>query len=182
MGWHITQAVAMLFIISAFSGPLSAQESSIQREIVQATEGEVFLDGNPLQLVKDLIRFFRTGQTLSTDQGRIELLFASNTNLSIGENASFRMERSDPKSTGLRLEKGSILIEVVRNLTDPLRVRILDSTVDIRKPGLYRLDSTPCELRVYGGTALADNGSKKRKLKAKGKLGLTIIYHKQNLT
>ena len=30
MGWRVAQSVVMLFLISAFSGPLSAQESSIK--------------------------------------------------------------------------------------------------------------------------------------------------------
>ena len=30
MGWHIAQSVVTLFLISAFSDPLSAQESSIK--------------------------------------------------------------------------------------------------------------------------------------------------------
>lgn len=174
MGRQIAQSIAMLFLlaISGFSGSLSAQKSSIKAVIVQATEGEVFLDGNPLQLVKGSIRFFQTGQTLSTRHGRIELIFASNANLSVGENASFRMEQRNPNGAGLTIEKGSILIEVVRKLADPVRVRVSDSTVEISEPGLYRLDSNTCDLRVYDGTALADSGSKQAQIESNRKIRL----------
>ena len=171
MGWRVAQSVVMLFLISAFSGPLPAQESSIKAGIVEVPEGDVFLDGNPLRL-KDGVCVMRTGQTLSTKQGRVELTLASNTNLSLGENASLRMEQSNPNGAKLTLEKGSILIEVVQKLADPVRVRISNSTVEISKPGLYRLDSSPCDLRVYGGTALADNGSKQAQVKKERKIRL----------
>ncbi len=165
MGGHMAQSIAMLFLISVFSSFLPAQESSIQAGIVQFIEGETFMDGNIFQLAKDSIRLFQTGQTLSTKQGRLELILASNTNLSLGENTSLRMEQSNSNGAILTLEKGSILIEVVRKHTDPVRVRILNSTVEIRKPGLYRLDFRPCDLRVYRGTALVDNGSKQAQVK-----------------
>jgi hypothetical protein len=85
------------------------------------------------------------------------------------------MEQSNSNGARLTLEKGSILIEVVRKLTDPVRVRILNSTVEIRKPGLYRLDSSPCDLRVYGGTALVDNGSKKVQVKREQEVRLDDV-------
>ena len=161
-----------------FSSFLSAQKSSIPAGIVQFTEGETFMDGNPLQLT-DGVRGMHA-QTISTKQGRIELLFASNTHLSIGENASLRMEQSNSNGARWTLEKGSILIEVVRRLTDPIRVRILNSTVEIRKPGLYRLDSRSCDLRVYGGTALVDNGSKKSQVKREKEVRLDADLSQTN--
>ena len=64
MGRHIAQSDAMIFLISAFSGSFSAQESSTKAGIVQVTEGEVFLDGKPLQL-RNGVHLMQTGQTLA---------------------------------------------------------------------------------------------------------------------
>jgi hypothetical protein len=171
MGWRVAQSLVTLFLISAFSGYLSTQEPSIRAGIVQVTGGEVLLDGNPLQL-KNIVRVIYTGQRISTKRGLVELILDSNINVSLGENASLRMDQGHPNVEGLTLEKGFILIEVAQKLTRPIRVRISNSTVVISKPGLYRLDSSLCDLRVYNGTALADNGFKKAQVKSKRKIHL----------
>jgi hypothetical protein len=168
---HIGRSVAILFLISSFSALLSARESSITAGIVQATEGEAFLDGHPLQQpIKDSVRLFHTGQTLSTKQGRVELIIASNGDVSVGKNTTLRWEPADEPT--LNLKRGSIIIEVVDKLAKAkvIRVRLSKSTVEISKSGLYRLDSSSCKLRVYDGTALADNGSKQAQIKSGGEI------------
>jgi hypothetical protein len=167
MGRRIDRSVAILFLISSFSDLLSARESPITAGIVRVTEGEVFLDGHPLQPpIKGSVRLFHTGQTLSTKQGRAELVIASNGNVSVGKNTSLRWEQADEPT--LNLKRGSIIIEVVDRLAKAkvIRVRLSNSTVEISKSGLYRLDFSSCKLRVYDGTALADNGSKQAQIKS----------------
>jgi len=164
MEHQIARSMAILFLIIFLFCPLGDKQSAVEGGIVQVTEGEVFLDGNPLQLMKDDVGVMRKGQTLSTKQGRVELILAS-TNLSLGKNTSLRMEQSEPKGAGLTLREGIILVEVLQKLTGPIKVRISNSTVEINKQGLYRREFSPCHLLVYGGVALAVNGSNRAQIK-----------------
>jgi hypothetical protein len=168
---QVARSLAMLFLTIAISSPLSAQHAAVKAGIVQVTEGQVSLDGNPLHL-KYGVRIIQTGQTLSTKRGRVELIIASSAYFSLGENASLKMEQNELNTTELTLEHGAALIEIVEKLADPIRVRLSQGNVEMNKPGLYRLDSGLCEVRVYGGVVLADNGSKRAEVKKDRKVRL----------
>ena len=106
------------------------------------------------------------GQVLRTEGGYAELLLAPDTWLRLGENASLRMRENNLHKIQIELHRGSALIEILMELkTNPIRMYVSKSVVELKKDGLYRIDAEPPALRIYGGDAIAGNDRKKRKIK-----------------
>jgi len=166
---------AVMFILS--STLISAANAqllvSARAGIVQYTQGSVFLDGNPLLLLPGGYVQMKERQSLQTKHGYVELLLAPNVYLRLGENSSLRLDCSRVDDVQLDMQHGSALMESVEATRGSrTRVRISTSIVEIKKAGLYRLDADSGELRVYGGAALAMNGSKRRRVKSDGMVRL----------
>jgi hypothetical protein len=82
--------------------------------------------------------------------------------LRLGENASLQMKQNKLDGTQLELNHGSALIEIAKKIeVNPISVYLSNGVIEIKKAGLYRIDSSPSKLRVYGGAARVIIGDKK---------------------
>jgi hypothetical protein len=165
--WIAGSLLGIFPIFTTISTGWAQQVVSVNAGTVNYIEGEVFLDGNPVRLPKGTYLRMENGQNLSTKKGRAELLLSSYVHLRLGENSSLRMQDNQLADTRLVLEPGSALIEIVQEVKGN-RVRVLAATsiVEIEKAGLYRIDSSPGMLRVYGGEAVAMRGDTKILIKS----------------
>jgi hypothetical protein len=134
--------------------------------ILQHIQGEVFLDGNLLQLPRGSYIQLEKGKSLSTGQGYLELVLNSDAYLRLGKDGLLRMEQNRLDDIQFVLERGSALIEVVDKTKGRIRMSLSTGFVEIKKAGLYRLDAGPAELRVYGGAAVVANGNRKATIKS----------------
>jgi hypothetical protein len=164
---RIARSLAIIFPILMIAGAAPAQQVvGTKAGIIQYIEGDVFLDSGRLQLPSDKYRQMQNGQSLSTKQGRAELLLTPNIYLRLGENGSLRMEQNDFTDTQLALEQGSALIEAVEVIKgNRFRLSLAAGVVEISKAGLYRIDAGSSELRVYGGAAGVTCGNRKAIIK-----------------
>ncbi len=159
-------AITVLFVLSIGALAPAQQMIGAKAGLIPFVRGQVFLDGKSLRITRNDYAQMNNGQILSTKQGRAELLLSSGAYLRIGENGSLRMVRNSLDGTQLTLERGSALIEVVEKIkANPISINSSATVIEIKNPGLYRLDSNPSELRVYGGDALAYSRSNKTKVK-----------------
>jgi hypothetical protein len=134
--------------------------------IISFVRDRAFLDNKPLRITRGDYVQMKNGQLLSTKQGRIELLLSPGTYFRMGENGSLRMIENSLDGTQLNFEKGSALVEVVEKVkSNPIRINLSAGVIEIKEPGLYRLESSPPEIRVYGGDAIVLNGNNKIKAK-----------------
>jgi hypothetical protein len=158
---------SILIVLFLNSIPALAQYTiSAKAGSIQYLEGEVFLDGNSIQLRKERCFQIENEQILSTKKGCVELLLSPFAYLRLGENASLRMKQNKLTNIQLELNQGSAFIEVFKKLkTDPIRIYISNSIMEIKKDGLYRIDSDPGIIRVYGGEAHITNGDKRIRIK-----------------
>jgi hypothetical protein len=144
------------------ASPVSAQGIiSAKVGIIQYIEGVAYLDDKLLQpnhFQFDNYIQMKDGQILQTKQGRAELLLTPDSYLRMGEDGLLRLEQNALKNIQLALERGSVLIEVVRDMKgNPMKLHYSKSVIEIRKAGLYRLDADSGVFRVYGGKAQATN-------------------------
>lgn len=147
---------------------ISARAGSIQLAL-----GEVFLDGSPLKLKEGQFYQMENGQILSTGKGHAEVLLAPNACLRLGADASLRMRRNELTDIRMELSRGSALVEISKKLkTDPIRIYVADSVMEVKKDGLYRLDEKSPRLRVYSGDAYAVKGDKRVQIKKKKTVAL----------
>jgi len=156
---HLLLAVAF---VSPFL-PQSAGQSVISARsgLVNFFEGVVFLDGQPLARKSGTFARMREGSTLLTESGRAEVLLTPDTYLRIGEGSSIRMIAGDIDATRVELLSGSSILDSARAPNGEFVTIIFkDATIRILKPGQYRMDAEPPQLRVYEGKAeVTRNGS-----------------------
>jgi hypothetical protein len=156
---HLLSAAALLFLIlppASFLVPRALGQSVISARsgLVNFFEGVVFLDGQPLVRKSGTFPRMREGSTLSTQGGRAEVLLTPDTYLRIGEDSGIRMIANAIDDTQVELVSGSSVLDSAR-APDGVFVRIVfkESTIRILKPGHYRMDAEPAQLRVYEGEA-----------------------------
>jgi hypothetical protein len=167
---QIAQSLVRIFPILMITGITPAQQVvSTKAGIIQYIEGDVFWDNRRVQLLPDKYFQMQNGQSLSTKQGRAELLLTPNIYLRLGENGSLRVERNEFNDTQLALEQGSALIEAVEVIKgNRIRLSLSTTVVEINKKGLYRIDAGSSELRVYGGEAVVICANRKANIKSGG--------------
>jgi hypothetical protein len=163
----IAQSLVLIFPILMITGITSAQQVvSTKAGIIQYIKGDVLWDNGRVQLLPGKYFQMQNGQSLSTKQGRAELLLTPNVYLRLGENGSLRMERNEFNDTQLALEQGSALIEAVEVIKgNRIRLSLSTAVVEINKKGLYRIDASSSELRVYGGEAVVTYANRKAIIK-----------------
>jgi FecR protein len=127
---------------------------SARSGLVNYFEGVVFLDGQPLARKSGTFARMREGSTLLTESGRAEVLLTPDTYLRIGADSSIRMISSDIDNTQVELLSGSSMLDSARAPAGAfVRIVFKDATIRFLKPGNYRMDADPPQLRVYEGEA-----------------------------
>ena len=123
-------------------------------------EGDVSIDGTPVQSQVGRFSEVKEKSVLSTTRGRAEVLLTPGVFLRIGENSSIRMLDNRLVSTRVDILSGNAIIE-----SDDPQMDVKDSTVvllykdyEIRmaKHGLVEINADPGQLKVFKGEALVN--------------------------
>lgn len=121
-------ALPQAYTVSARPGAINyvEGEASINGKIIQgkAVSGKAFLNRN---------------DTLTTENGKVEVLLTPGVFVRVGEDSQLRMVSPDLTSTQVELVNGSAIVEVDQLVKDN-NIQVLDSgaTVKLQKNGLYR--------------------------------------------
>lgn len=142
--------VAMMIAV-----PVGAQSIvSAHSGAIHHLEGAAFVDGEAL--VAEHSKFFQMepGSVLETGLGRVEILLTPGVILRVAEDSSVRMVSDQLSDTRVEFLDGSALVEVMEILDDN-KVTFLHNgaSVELLRPGLYRFDANPAQLRVFQGKA-----------------------------
>ena len=102
------------------------------------------------------------GQSLSTQNGRAEILLTPGVFLRIGNNSSVDMISPDLANTILLLQRGRALVEVTDiRPENNIRINVNGASAQLLKPGLYDIDADHGQIRVFDGKAVVQtNGTK----------------------
>ena len=143
-----------LLLIAGVAVSASAQDIiSAKAGLIHHMEGAVLINGEPLKQNGDIFLSMKQGDTLSTEQGRAEILLNAGTYLRIGDASSFKLVSAVLENTQLTLLTGTVLIEVAELPKDTsATLDILGSQVSLKKRGLYEFTAdAPGNVRVYDG-------------------------------
>ncbi len=113
------------------------------------------------------------GQSLTTDDGRVEILLTPGVFARVGENSAVRMVIAKLTDTQVALDKGQMLVEV--DLIHPENnLQVTESGVSTRilKTGLYGFDANQNQVRVFKGEATTLQGDKQVTIKEGRELAL----------
>jgi hypothetical protein len=150
-----------MVVIATAAAVCSAQSvTSAHSGTLHYFEGDVSIDGTPVQSQVGRFSEVKEKSVLSTARGRAEVLLTPGVFLRIGENSSIRMLDNRLVSTRVDILSGSAIIE-----SDDPQMDVKDSTVvllykdyEIRmaKHGLVEITADPGQLKVFKGEALVN--------------------------
>lgn len=143
------------------SSAWAQQVISAHSGVIHFVEGQVTLEGQPVQPKFAEFPDVKNGQTLAAQDGRAEVLLTPGVILRIGENSSFKMLSNNRSDTRLAVLSGSAIVEVGELLpSNAITLIYGDTHVELIKKGLYRVDAggDPGKLRVYDGEARVTAG------------------------
>jgi hypothetical protein len=161
-------------LVVALTGAAFGQNAiSAKAGMINVADGDVYIvdakGGEPRKIEPKVSEFIdlKEGQTLSTVEGRTEVLLTPGAFLRMADNGSFKLFSNRLSDVRLEVLTGSVLIEATEMIEgNQITVLTKDSTVTLTKGGLYRFDAEPARVRVYLGEAQAEYNGQKMVVKA----------------
>jgi hypothetical protein len=134
--------------------PSSAQSViSAHAGLIHFSDGSVFLDDQRVEQKTGKFGQMNNGSELRTQDGRAEVLLTPGTFLRIGANSAIRMVSNNLDDTRVELLSGAAVLDQDSDTLANTSVTILYNLdqVLIKKPGRYRFDCEPPQVKVERG-------------------------------
>jgi hypothetical protein len=159
-------------ILMFAAAPLAAQNVvSARAGMIHYVEGRATVDGKPVKVGRYEFPEVKENQTLKTAAGRAEILLAPGAILRVGENSAIHMIEPAITDTRVELRAGSALVEIMDlPKGNQIRIHLAGAESLLKKPGLYRFDAEPAQLRVFDGAVEIARGEAKPLKAGRGKL------------
>jgi len=168
--------VANLFLAALFSLPAFASTTIANPAVpgsLNYVEGQVSMGTKTLDSKSIGSAELQTGQTLTTEQGKAEVLLTPGVFLRVGNNSSVKMISSSITNTEVAVDKGHAMVEVAEiHPENDIRISEDGATTRLLKTGLYDFDLRQNQLRVFDGKASVDDGGKNVTVKSGRELSL----------
>jgi hypothetical protein len=172
MWWSKSKALGGFFLVALLSSPAW---SSIppQPGTVNYIEGQAAIGAQSLTEKSVGSAKLDAGQSLSTANGRAEILLTPGIFLRLDDHSALQMISPGLADTIMTLEKGRAMVEVA-TIRPENNVRIGEdgSSVQLLKAGLYDFDANRGEIRVFDGKALVQVAD--QRIEVKGGHELTL--------
>jgi hypothetical protein len=128
-------------VISAHSG------------LIHFSDGAVFLDDQRVEQKTGKFGQMNNGSELRTQDGRAEVLLTPGTFLRVGANSAIRMVSNNLDDTRVELLSGAAVLDQGSDALADTSVTVLYNLDQVRilKPGRYRFDSEPPQVKVESG-------------------------------
>ena len=136
---------------------------------VNYVEGQVSIDGNPLNSRQDGNTQVQPNQSLMTANGKAEMLLSPGVFVRAGNNSDIRMVSNGLANPTIEVVRGEAMVEVDQKATDA-QIDVLEhgATASILKYGLYRFDGDQGRIEVIDGKLeVTENGKTKDLARAK---------------
>jgi hypothetical protein len=151
--WLSAFALAATATLTA-GAALAQSVVSARSGTIHHVEGRVLMDDEVIQEKFGEFRHLEQNSVLRTERGRAEMLLTPGVVVRMTETSAVRMISNKLSDTRLELLEGSALVECMELLRDnAITFYYQDSSIQLLKEGLYRIDASPPRLRVYKGKA-----------------------------
>lgn len=164
--------VAGMFL-AAVSTPVWA-DTPARPGTVNYVEGTAAMAGQSLD-AKSIGSELGVGQSLTTLNGKAEILLTPGVFLRLGSNSSAKMVAAGLTDTEVQLLQGRAMVEVDQIFPENhLQVDQGSFTIDLQKKGLYDFDAVHNQVRVFDGEALVIEGTRHVELKGGHEVNLAM--------
>src|SRR5262245_34925578 len=156
-------AISLLVLWATFV-PVNAQSQRRtypgQPGSINYVEGQVLIGSKVIDSKSVGSAGLKAGQSIRSEQGKVEILLTPGAFLRLGENSSVKMISSGMTNTEMELQEGRAIVEVAEIHHDNnLRVDLNGVTTQLLKTGLYDFDLDRHQIRVFDGKArVQENG------------------------
>ncbi|MGP8245129.1 MAG: FecR domain-containing protein [Bryobacteraceae bacterium] len=148
-------ALIGLGALAASAQPVISAKSGV----VAYQEGQIALDGQPLEPSATHFADVKENGVLETAEGRAEILLNPGVVLRLGENSSLKMITNRLIDTRVELLRGSAVVEAIEVAKDTsVTMVVANAAVTLPKAGIYRFDTAPALLKVFKGSADVEMG------------------------
>jgi len=162
--------VLAALICSPARGNVPPQPGTVNYVEGQASIGGQALSDNSVGSVK-----LEAGQSLTTQNGRVEILLTPGIFLRIDNGGSVEMGSPGLANTILTLRRGRVLVEVANILPENnIRLNAGSAGTRLLKPGLYGFDADHGVIRVFDGKAIVQVGGRQFDLKGGRQMNLSV--------
>lgn len=143
------------------AGPQQQSRQAPEPGMVNYVEGQASINGQALNSSAAGQAAVETGQTLATQNGKVEMLLSPGTILRLNDNSSVRMDSNSLGDVRVSLMNGRAMVESDQLLKDErMVVNLGPSSVLLKKNGLYDFDASTGHVRVFDGVAEVTMNSK----------------------
>ena len=159
------KALGGFFLAALLSAPAFGASSTALPGTLNFVEGQASIQDQPVTSKSVGTAELQAGQTISTTDGRAEVLLTPGVFLRLGHNTAVKMISPDITNTRVQLEKGRAEIEVAELFKqNDILVQQGDATTRLLKKGLYDFSAGQDQVRVFKGQAEVTDGDKQIKV------------------
>jgi hypothetical protein len=152
------EVIASFFLAATMSVSAMGTDTNARAAAVPGSlnyvEGQASIGAQALDSKSIGSAELQTGQSLTTENGKAELLLTPGVFLRIGNDSSVKMISSSLTNTEIGLAQGHAMIEVAEiHPENDIRIAANGTTTELLKTGLYDFDLRSSRLRVFDGEA-----------------------------
>ncbi len=154
--------------VTVLAGPVLADAHPSGRPgTLNYVEGKAFVGTKSLDAKSIGTVEVDPGETLSTENGKVEILLTPGVFFRLGQQSSATMISSGLTDTRVSLDQGEALVEVAEiHPENDLRVQEDGKTTELLKAGLYDFNQNQGLVRVLDGEAMLEDGPRNVKIKS----------------
>jgi hypothetical protein len=162
---------AALMAVALSSAALCSAQSVISAHsgTVHYLEGDVSIEGVPLQAKAGKFPEVKEREVLRTGQGRAEVLLTPGVFMRIAENSSIQMIDNRLASTRVEVVSGSVIVESddpqMSLKNSPVTIVYGSYQVRLAKHGLVEISAEPSQMKVFKGEAEVSTASNRAIIK-----------------
>jgi hypothetical protein len=165
--------LAAVLSVPAWADSNSASSNSAVPGTVNYVEGQVYAGDQQLDQKSVRNVNLEPGQTISTENGKSEILLTPGVFLREGSNSEVKMISTGLADTAVRVTQGHAMVEVDQIYPqNNLQITEGNATARIMKAGLYDFDLQQNQMRVFDGELIVRVGDKQIKLKGDHELSV----------
>jgi FecR protein len=154
-----TFIVAALFAASAVGVDADTRDKTAVPGALNYVEGTASIGNEALNSKSIGSAQLEGGQSLSTENGKAEILLTPGVFLRVGNDSSVKMINPSITNTQIGLEQGHAIVEVDEiHPENDIRISTSSSTIKLLKTGLYDFNLRESRLRVFDGKAAIVEG------------------------
>ena len=173
-------AMLAMAVVAAIPALADTEYKTAVPGTMNYVEGQVSIGSESLTSKSIGYRELAAGQSLSTDNGKAEMLLTPGVFLRLGNNSSAQMVSSSLTNTRVALSAGEAMVEVDQiHAQNDIQIQQGRATTHLLKTGLYDFDSNQHLVRVIEGKAVVQENDHEVTVKGGHELALRNDNAKQ---